>query len=232
MSKGKRSPIKAHIKHSLMDECDSACAECRATKQSTLEFHHIDGDRSWSVYENLIVLCSSCHSEFSRGGKSEADALLLKRMAQAGKLAPRLGSEPKVSVKFNSGVVAGTVGTVNLKVPKSGLKPIVPGTIGADADTRSYADYLVKKYIDWRKKSDAQLRKMGKPPKRSFAAGAAHSILGEGFGVSNSVNFIAEARFFDWVRSAQSKIDRTVWGRTNRYRNYHTWEEHLRERHG
>lgn len=232
MAKEKRAPIKAQIKHSLMDECDSACAECRATKQSTLEFHHIDGDRSRSVYENLIVLCASCHSEYSRGSKSESDAHLLKRMAQAGKLAPRIGSEPHFSVKNNSGVVARQVGTVNLKVSKSGSKPIVPGTIGADGDMRSYADYLIKRYIDWRKKSDTQLRNMGTPVRKPFAAGAAHGILGEGFGVSNSVNFIAEGRFFDWVLSAQAKIDRTVWGKINRHRNYHSWEEHLQKRHG
>lgn len=232
MPKKQRAAIKAPIKHQLMDECDSACAECRSTKQSTLEFHHINGDRSHSVYENLIVLCASCHSEFSRGGKSEADALLLKRMAQAGKLAPRKGSEPHISVGVNSGVVAGSVGTVNIKVPRSGSKPVIPGTIGADPDMRSYADYLVKRYIEWRKKSDVQLKKVGRAPRKPFSPGAAHSILGEGFGITNSVNLISEGSFFRWVEAAHAKINRTVWGKTNKYRNFHTWEEHLKERHG
>jgi hypothetical protein len=39
---------------------------------------------------------------------------------------------------------------------------------------RTYADYLVKKYIEWRKKGFAK-------DKRLFAAGSAHGILAEGF---------------------------------------------------
>lgn len=217
-----------------MAECDSACADCRDSTPSKLEFHHIDGDRSNSSYENLLVVCAGCHSEFTRGTKSEADAMLLKRMAEAGRLSPRKGSEPKISVGSNSGVVAGSVGTLNFKVSGRGSKaaPSIPGTIGADPDMRTYATYLVGRYIDWRKKSDSQLRRLGKPPKRPFGSGSAHGILGEGFGVTNSVLQVAENRFFEWVASTQAKIDRTVWGRTNRHRNYHTWEEHLKQRHG
>lgn len=217
-----------------MDECDSACAECRETSPSKLDFHHIDGDPSNSTYENLLVLCAGCHAEFSRGTKSEADAALLKRMAQYGKLPPRKGAKPKFSIGSNSGVVAGNVGTLNFKVTASRPKAtaIIPGTIGANSDTRTYADYLAKRYIDWRKKSDEHLRKIGKPPKYPFKPGATHGILGEGFGVTNSVFQISEKRFHEWVASAQAKIDRTVWGRNNHNRNYHTWEEHLNERHG
>lgn len=97
---------------------------------------------------------------------------------------------------------------------------------------RTYADYLVKRYIEWRKKGDIQLKKVGRPPKKPFSPGAAHSILGEGFGVTNSVNLISEGSFFQWVQAAQAKINRTVWGKTNKSRNFHTWEEHLKERHG
>jgi hypothetical protein len=39
-------------------------------------------------------------------------------------------------------------------------------------------------------------------------------------------------RFADWVPEAQKKIDNTIWGRQNPHRNYHTWEEHLAQRHG
>lgn len=234
MAKERRAPIKTAIKHRLMAECDSACADCRDGTPSKIDFHHIDGNRSNSTYENLLVVCAGCHAEFTRGTKSEADAMLLKRMAQASKLPPRRGSEARISVGVNSGVVAGNVGTLNFRVSgrESKAPALIPGTIGADPDMRTYANYLVGRYIDWRKKSDEQLRRLGRPPRRAFSPGSAHGILGEGFGVTNSVLQISEDRFFPWVASAQAKIDRTVWGKKNPHRNYHTWEEHLRERRG
>ena len=196
--------------------------------------HHIDQDRSNTIKSNLILLCASCHSKQQVGVISEADVMLWKRMAEAGALPPPKGS-PSFSdtiIQNNYGVAGNTINIQQLNMRRSssskGRREVTPGLIEADADMRTYANYIVGRYIEWRKKGQDIDR-------RRFAPGSAHGILGEGFGSPSSVLLIPQTKFFAWVVSAQAKIDRTAWGRINKVRkgrNYHTWEEHLTERYG
>lgn len=237
MKNKKRAPIKSAVKHQLNDQFASACAVCRDGISAKLEIHHIDGDTQNSAIENLMILCGGCHNEFTLGTRNEADARMYKRMAETGLLPSRKGEDrqPKAGDTItnngtNTGAMAGTMHvenlTVNQKKERSGKAPLMPGTVGADADMRDYANYLAKRYIDWRKKGIAN-----GIDRRRFSPASAQGILCEGFG-AQSAHMIAQKRFFDWVLQAQRKIDATVWGKMNRHRNYHTWEEHLRERHG
>lgn len=154
-------------------------------------------------------------------------------MAQSHSLPPPKG-EPSANtmlIRDNFGVAGQVVNIEKLqmsKPEKSKRREITPGLIEANPDMRTYADYLVKRYIAWRKKGQYI-------DKRRFSSGSAHGILGEGFGSPSSVFLIPQPRFFDWVAQAQAKIDLTVWGKGNLKkgsRNYHTWEEHLMERQG
>ena len=165
---------------------------------------------------------------------SEADVILWKRMAVAKALPLPKGSPPAfvANIQNNFGVAGNTVniGQLNMRrsSPSKGRREVTPGLIEANADMRTYANYLVGRYIEWRKLGQ-------KIDKRRFSPGSAHSILGEGFGSPSSVLLIPEGRFFDWVASAQGKIDNTTWGRINKKRNgsnYHSWEKHLAERQG
>ena len=95
---------------------------------------------------------------------------------------------------------------------------------------RTHASYLVGRDIKWRKNGQRM-----RIDHRPFSPGSAHSILGEGFGSTNSVLLISQERFHSWVAQAQGKVDRTAFGKWNNSqgkRNYHSWEEHLLERHG
>lgn len=194
----------------------------------------MDEDPSNSVLENLILLCSNCHSKVD-SIFSESDIRYWKRMASSGHLPPPEGPKPRgkaapsLSMRDNHGVAGAhvTIERLTVKQERKGKSGPVAGTIGADADMRTYADYLVKRYIDWRKKGIK-----GGKDKRNFAPGSAHSILGKGFGSPSSVFLIPQNRFEDWFRQAQSKIDGTVWGKINQHRNYRSWEDHLAERHG
>jgi hypothetical protein len=159
--------------------------------------------------------------------------MLWKRMAEAGALPKPKGHLPDAgtTIQNNYGIAGTTVNIQEVKLPrseaKSGRREITPGLVEAEPDMRTYANYLVGRYIEWRKKSQSI---DGRP----FSAGSAHGILCEGFG-SQSVLLIPQSRFFDWVESAQAKIDRTTWGKINKKRvgkNYHAWEDHLKERHG
>jgi hypothetical protein len=82
--------------------------------------------------------------------------------------------------------VAGDGATVNVKVPRDSRGKSagdLPGTIGADPDMTTYAKDLVEKYIDCRIKGEKRVQQY----KRPFSPGSAHTILGKGFGVTNSV---------------------------------------------
>lgn len=206
---------------------------CREWSTASHEMHHIDGDRSNSVKINLILLCGNCHSKQKAGVFSEAQVRMWKRMAQVGALPQPKGQNPATAftMRDNYGVNAG-VYINELKMPREsrskGRREITPGLIEADPDMRTYADYLVKRYIEWRKKGAAI-------DKRFFSAGSAHGIMGEGFGSPSSVLLIAQGRFHAWVVQAQAKIDRTTFGRINGSNgkpNYHTWQEHLSQRLG
>ena len=48
----------------LYGETDDACAICGIRGVGILTEHHIDGDRSNNVYDNLIVLCHNCHHSY------------------------------------------------------------------------------------------------------------------------------------------------------------------------
>jgi len=125
--------------------------------------------------------------------------------------------------------VAGDGATVNVKVPRDSRGRSardLPGTIGADPDMRTYAKYLVEKYIDCRLKGEKRVQQY----KRPFSPGSAHTILGKGCGVTNSVYQIPQSRFHEWVDSVQAKIRRAAFAKRIGHDLHHSWEEHLRKR--
>ena len=151
-------------------------------------------------------------------------------MAEAGYLPPPKGQSPNapvMNIQHNAGLAAHNMHIEKVQIPRNRKAKRVPiqGLIEADPDMRTYADYLVKRYIEWRKNGQ-------RFDKRKFSPGSAHGILAEGFGSVSSVMLIPQHRFFEWVAQAQYKIDRTAFGKNNRNRNFHTWEEHLALRHG
>jgi hypothetical protein len=236
MRNKKRAPIKAATKHLLNDQFKSACAVCRDATSAKLEIHHIDGDTQNPTFENLMILCGGCHNEFTLGTKNEADARMFKRMAETGHLAPRkdihILARPGgqfVNKGINNGVMADVVHIKNLKVQRNQAGKSsreLPGTIGADVDMRTYATYLVGKYIKCRQDGEKWIKQYRRP----FNPASAHGILGEGYGVTNSVLQIPQTLFFRWMESAQNKIRRTIFAKNLGHEFFHSWEEHLRRR--
>lgn len=231
--KPKRKTIPSALAHQVRDQCDGACANpsCREWNSSTHEIHHIDGDRSNSTLENLILLCSNCHSKEQSGIITRQELEVWKGQAKLGRLPWPRQPLPAVApiMGDNYGVIGSHVHIENLTVKQprrgSSKSPLIEGTIGANADMRDYANYLVKRYIKWRKMGIEQ-----GIDRRRFSPGSAPSILAEGFG-SQTVLMIPSHRFAEWLLAAQKKIDNTIWGKQNPNRNYHTWEEHQQQRH-
>jgi HNH endonuclease len=48
----------------LFIETDDACAICGVRGPQILAIHHIDGNHQNNVYDNAIVLCYNCHSQY------------------------------------------------------------------------------------------------------------------------------------------------------------------------
>lgn len=166
--------------------------------------------------------------------KRFADHLAKKVQAILAKKPTRTPKASKSTVKqtaIGTGNVqmAGNGNTVNVKVPrdtKGKSARDLPGTIGADPDMRTYAKYLVDKYIECRLEGEKRIQQYSRP----FNPKSAHGILGQGFGVTNSVYQIPQGRFHDWVASAQAKIRRTIFAKRLPHDHFHLWEDHLRQR--
>lgn len=239
--KPKRKAFTKALERKLFIEAQSKCPWCNVPlKQGEAEIHHIDGDRSNNVLENLILACRNHHGQIGSGLIPEWEVHLKKQILCNPGVMERLGLAPKLPAptvtsapivgRDNHGIAGQqvNVGTVKIQRPKGSKSAPIAGLIEANPDMRTHAIYLVRQYIDWRKKGAGR-------DKRPFNPGSAHGILAEGFGSPTSVLQIPEARFHAWMKQAEKKIDGTVFGKTNTkkgIRNYHTWEEHLKQRHG
>jgi hypothetical protein len=240
--KPKRKTLTKALQKRLIMEAQSCCPWCEKPMQhDEVEFHHIDEDRSNNSFENLILVCRNHHGQITSKAIPLWDVVLKKQILCNRNEMERLGflkpaptrpapSGPKIG-RDNNGIAANEVHVENLHLhrdKKAGRREITPGLIEADPDMRTYATYLVKKYIAWRKKGSIV-------DSRKFNPRSAHGILGKGYGSTDSVLLITQARFHRWVTDAQKKIDGTSFGRINKgkkIRNYHSWEEHLQQRHG
>lgn len=65
--------LKPHLITQRGHKCESCFLSLWLNKQIILEIHHIDGDRSNNLYDNLQLLCPNCHSMTDnwRGRKSK-----------------------------------------------------------------------------------------------------------------------------------------------------------------
>jgi len=67
-SKGKlRKAIPPKTKSKLQQEINSECPFCASLEVSYFEVHHIDNNPANNGMENLLMLCSTCHSKITKG---------------------------------------------------------------------------------------------------------------------------------------------------------------------
>jgi len=65
--RGKRSSIPRDVKRRLLIKAGYCCSVRGCTVESALQFHHIDGNRDNSAFDNLLVLCSNHHTLATKG---------------------------------------------------------------------------------------------------------------------------------------------------------------------
>lgn len=147
------------------------CEEGRKLKSAEAEIHHIDGDRSNNVFENLILTCRNHHGQIESQVIPPWEVELQKKCLSNPATMERLGLKrveskppPRKSRKKapvvagnNSGVTAREIhnhggiiaGTVKLDGVKRG--PIlVANSLATSSDHYGYVEYLVKKLSKYR----------------------------------------------------------------------------------
>src|SRR5258706_2672456 len=141
------------------------------TKIKAGQIAHLDGDRSNDTLDNLAWLCLFHHAAFdtrsnvTKGFTSEEVKVYRARLHDAiekGSLSDAVQPPPSFvhHATFNttaggSTTVINAIGDVSNYTVRGGRKanPVVapPDAIGSRIEMRSYVEYLVGRYIEWRK---------------------------------------------------------------------------------
>jgi len=218
----------------VFQEAASCCSFCNEADVAALEIHHMDDNPGNNVLENLLLVCSSCHSKITHGTISTADMLMQKRIiqfqAKSNGFKPEpAASSPSVNVNntHNEGIIANTVNFKGGKKPKMNYPP---DSIGADTIKKSYIDYLYGRYIDCRK-ADTSFGAFAHAQK--FHPGELHRTIRATFKAQTF--FIHVSRSDELVNYMHGRIDRTILGRRNCSQgipNYDSFDDYNEEQGG
>jgi hypothetical protein len=136
-----------------------------------------------------------------------------------------------IAASGDSQVMVGSPGAIQAKsvtiktTSKKASIPLPPNAIGSCIEMRSYVEYLIKRYIDWRMRGT----KSG-IDKRPFHPSMIQKLIERTFGAR--ANLVPQNRFEEFVEFMQEAIDGTIIGRSNcrnHVHNYHSFEEHLEQ---
>ncbi len=225
----KRINPPARLRTKLIDEVRSVCPNpnCGKSGVTYLQAHHIDGERSATTDDNLLMLCENCHGEADKHLISRDTVVFWKRLVRQG-LHPYLDDPKRKIEKATAPVVDGNNyghAAQRMSVHYHGVKrkPVAnPGTIETSPPHRAYVYYLGQKYIEWRKKGITEIG-----DERPFNPAAAWSVIQNELGFAP---YKALLESFETVQEViKAMIDRTPFGSyntANNKRNYHTFDEH------
>lgn len=205
----------------VYQEAGSRCVFCSERDVSALQVHHIDSDRTKNAFENLILVCASCHAKITAGVIAEAQVVTRKREL---KFEPQSKSNAAVVVDrtINTGTIAHTINKfAKGRAPRMHYPP---GTIGSDAIRHNYIDYLIRRYFEFRK-ADASYGSQ-----RPFAFPEIHKSIEKRFRAKTF--FVLLSRFDEMAAYLHDRIDNTILGRNKRSkgtRSYKSFPEYEAE---
>jgi len=152
-----RSAIPKKVEKRIFQEAKSMCPFCGEDDVNALEIHHIQAYSKGGNHkeDNLILVCSSCHSKISNGSISQARVFATKEDLESGITSQNteqriIGNLIALNQSTNTGVIANTV-NLNIKGNKSNKNLVLPGTIGTNRDYRNYVKYLIDRYQAFKK---------------------------------------------------------------------------------
>jgi len=226
----KKPSIPAKIQKLIFQESGSRCAFCGMEDIHALEIHHLKSreDGGGDEPENLILVCSNCHSQITYGVISMADVVTKKRELIYSKPREKAPSSRLKVVHINGNVkdsiVANVVKISNAK--KLGNK-YPEGSVGADVMKKNYLDYLIHKYFDFRK-ADPSFGAFDHAER--FHHAEIHTSIRKRFKAKTF--FVLIHRFQEECQYIQERVDKTILGKRNKsqgIRNYQNFDEYTKE---
>ncbi len=174
----RRKSIPKRLEKKLYQEVSSKCPVCGETDVDSLVIHHIVpyANNQEHNFDDMIVLCSGCHSKADSGTLSRTklykikrelltpssnvvDFQAFKKKAQGNEPSrPSMISNTSIHGDGNVTIKEGTEvhGDLNVttRISKSGSKSnpiIIPGTLGSEKRLIGYIEYLISRYNEFKK---------------------------------------------------------------------------------
>lgn len=216
--------IPEKVKKRIFQEALMVCPMCGETDVTTFEIHHIQpfSETIEHEEENLILLCSNCHSKVTAEEVTEAMVLRLKLSLVRGKHPFKSNSTISnvinISGSINTGVVANKI---EIKTQKKTIRLSAPeGSLAASVNHRNYIKYLIDRYHEF-KVSEVGKEKMN------------YRIL---YSAINRVfrakwDMVPLSKFEMLAEYLQKRIDNTIVGKNMKakdHKRYSTYDEYLR----
>lgn len=218
-----RIPQETKIRSLLQKEIGSTCPFCENDDVEHFQIHHIDETPSNNEFENLLLLCPTCHSKITKGDILQID--VWKRKVQLASKDKKKPPRAKV-IQFNAKVGSAVVGDNNNVTINPTHKKIInkypEGSIGVDRDKMNYISYLISRYNEYKEyevgKGNVKYGFFGTKLKQRYGIGSTKTIYN-----------VSIDKFDELSAYIQSRIDGTMLGKINRktQRNYISFEEYL-----
>ncbi|HEX8174076.1 MAG TPA: HNH endonuclease signature motif containing protein [Pyrinomonadaceae bacterium] len=215
-------PIPSKTKKLIFQEAGSSCSLCGESNVNVLEIHHIENraDGGDNEPENLILVCSNCHSKITGGAISVYEVFRAKIKLQNKSLEAKVASLPSNVIQFDRSINKGVVAN-NLRITTSAksikMQP-PPGTIAANRDMLNYVKHLIDRYNEF-KKADTNVR--------DFHYSVIYKSIKGKF--KCDWKYIPIEKFPLLVEYLQQRIDGTILGRVQRsrgHKRYSSFEEY------
>ncbi|MDT4969545.1 MAG: hypothetical protein QOJ64_4282 [Acidobacteriota bacterium] len=219
---GKIKVIPAKTKKLIYQEANSTCPFCGERDVNVFELHHIESRAAGgnNEPENLILVCSNCHSKITEGVISRHEVHKAKANMQRRSLRRGAARSTSNVIQFERSINQGIVAN-NLRIvaPRRSIRIGPPsGTIAANRDMRNYVKYLIDRYNEF-KKADASVE--------AFRYSVIYQSIKREF--KCKWDYIPIEKFPLLVEYLQRRIDKTILGKVNKSRGkrrYSTFEEY------
>lgn len=193
----------------LQKEIESQCPFCLSKEVDTFEVHHIDETPDNNAFENLIMVCPTCHAKINVGTIPRNDVYckkfsLMEAQKQKCKQKTEKSSAARITMKDVEVGIIGNNNIVNKQTVKKHVIKYPPDCIGGDSVKANYIAYLIKRYNEFaRWKRD------------NFKYPAFNAHLKKKFKISpqRSVYNIPMIKFDELVEYIQQRISNTQLGR-------------------
>lgn len=215
------------LKARLLQDSNSKCAFCDFNDAGLLEFHHIDNNRTNTIFENLIAVCPTCHSKITYNEISRAEVENQKQNLKQKKMSSN-SKESSTSFQVNAENISNSVLGNNNKVTVNVKKQVVSkakykeGELGFDFIKTNYISHLITRYNEY---------KANEIGKENMKYGIFQAALKKHFkiGTTRTLYNLPVEKFEELTSLIQKRIDSTTFAKKlgKVHKNYSTFNEYL-----